>query len=177
MRKLFGLMLAASIAMSAPAFAQLDVEIVDLPADRTSMEYGSQIKALEKVIAGYKWVGENGSGFTMASLPELSKKSRDDYTANGLFYELKKYYYQGATKTSTLYARQSVRVGFVEFVDIDERSTMNIRVIDANTIEIFENAKDKRESARMIYKKVAQFQENPSKMNKLKSAKDAGMVF
>lgn len=159
------------------AYAKLDFQMKELPADRTSMEYGSEIKALEKVIAGYKWQGELGSGFEITSMPNFNKSATDEYTVKGLFFEVKRYYYDKVTKTSVFYARQSERVGYVEFVDIEERTTMNVKVDDADTIELVEKANESRENNRLIYKKVVKLESDPNNKGKLKSAKDSGMVF
>lgn len=57
--------LSCLLGVSSTAFARLDFQYQELPQDRSSREYGAQIKALEKVMEGYKWAADNGAGFIM----------------------------------------------------------------------------------------------------------------
>ena len=171
--------LSCLLGVSSVAFAKLDFQYQELPRDRTSREYGAQIKALEKVIDGYKWVTENGSGFIISSIPNPRPTSTADYVVNGLFFGMKRFYYdeeQVRTLPYELYARKSERVGYVELWDEDSKASMHIKIIDENTLEVFNEAKERDEKDRIIYKKVAQFQKNPHE-EKLKSARDDGTIF
>ena len=179
MKLKFAVALSCLLGVSSIAFAKLDFQYQELPRDRSSREFGAQIKALEKVIDGYKWATENGSGFIITSIPNPRPTSTADYVVNGLFFGMKRFYYdkeQVRTLPYELYSRKSERVSYVELWDEDSKESMHIKVIDSNTLEVLRYAKESDEKDRVIYKKVAQFAKNPNK-DKLKSARDSGVVF
>lgn len=179
MKLKFAVALSCLLGVSSVAFAQLSFQYQELPSDRSSREYGAQIKALEKVIDGYKWAADNGSGFISKSIPNPIPTATSDRAVNGLYFGLQRYYYdkeQVRTLPYELYARQSERVGYVELWDDESKSSMHIKTIDNNTLEVLNDAKEDREKSRLIYKKVQQFKKSPHE-NKIKSASESGVVF
>jgi len=179
MKLKFAVALSCLLGVSSVAFAKLDFQYEKLPQDRTSRDYGAQIKALDKIISGYKWVAEFGTGFTITAIPNPVPTATSDRAVNGLYFGMNKYKYdkeQIRTMPYELYARESERVGYVEFWDDESKSAMHIKALDSNTLEVFTYANESNEKNRMIYKKVDQFEKNPNK-SKLKSASESGMVF
>ena len=179
MKLKFAVALSCLLGVSSIAFAKLDFQYQDLPQDRSSRDYGAQIKALDKIISGYKWVAEYGTGFTIPAIPNPVPTATSDRAVNGLYFEMNKFKYdkeQVRTMPYELYSRQSERVGYVEFWDDESKSAMHIKALDSNTLEIFTYANESNEKNRMIYKKVARFEKNPNK-ERLKSASDSGMIF
>lgn len=179
MKLKFAVALSCLLGVSSIAFAKLDFQYQDLPQDRSSRDYGAQIKALDKIISGYKWVAEYGTGFTITAIPNPVPTATSDRAVNGLYFGMNKFKYdkeQVRTMPYELYSRQSERVGYVEFWDDESKSAMHIKALDSNTLEIFTYANESNEKNRMIYKKVARFEKNPNK-ERLKSASDSGMIF
>lgn len=171
--------LSCLLGVSSIAFAKLDFQFQELPRDRSSMDYGAQIKALDKIMSGYKWVAEYGTGFTITAIPNPVPTATSDRAVNGLYFGMNRYKYdqeQVRTMPYELYARQSERVGYVEFWDDESKSAMHVKVVDKDTLEVFTYANESEEKNRMIYKKVDKFQKNPNQ-SKLKSASESGMVF
>ncbi|MHC2144555.1 hypothetical protein [Pseudomonas sp. 210_17 TE3656] len=171
--------LSCLLGVSSIAFARLDFQYQELPQDRASREYGAQIKALEKVIDGYKWAAANGAGFIITSIPNPIPTATSDRAVNGLYFGMQRFIYdkeQVRTIPYELYARQSERVGYVELWDDESSGSMHVKIIDDNTLEVFNDAKESDEKDRLIYKKVAQFEKNPQK-DRLKSASESGMFF
>lgn len=179
MKLKFAIAFSCLFGVSSIAFAQLDFQYQELPRDRSSREYGAQIKALEKVIDGYKWVTDNGSGFIITSIPNPIPTATSDRAVNGLYFGMQRFYYNDEhvrTIPYELYARQSGRVGFVELWDDESSGSMHIKIIDDNTLEVFNDAKESDEKDRLIYKKVAQFEKNPH-ADRLESAEESGVFF
>ena len=171
--------LSCLLGVSSIALAKLDFQFQVLPKDRNSKEYGTQIKELEKVIDGYKWARKNGAGFIITSIPNPIPTATSDRVVNGLFFGMRKFYYneeQVRTVPYELYARQSERVGYVELWDDESSGSMHVKIIDSNTLEVFNDARESGEEERLIYKKVKQFEENPHE-SKLESAEDDGTFF
>ncbi|MHC2144055.1 hypothetical protein [Pseudomonas sp. 210_17 TE3656] len=80
---------------------------------------------------------------------------------------MQRFYYneeQVRTIPYELYARQSERVGYVELWDDESSGSMHVKIIDDNTLVVFNDAKESDEKDRLIYKKVAQFEKNPQKI-------------
>ncbi|MNO02349.1 hypothetical protein D3C81_2227250 [compost metagenome] len=53
---------------------------------------------------------------------------------------------------------------------------MHVKILDDNTLEVFNDAKESDEKDRLIYKKVEQFAVNPRK-DRLKSARESGVFY
>lgn len=179
MKLTFALVLSCLLGVSSVAFAKLDFQYQELPRDRSSRDYGAQIKALDKIISGYKWVAEYGTGFTITSIPNPVPSATSDRAVNGLYFGMNRYKYdieQVRIMPYELYARQSERVGYVEFWDDESKSAMHVKALDSDTLEVFTYANESSEKNRMIYKKVDQFEKNPHK-SQLKSASESGMIF
>ncbi|MFI8394063.1 hypothetical protein ACIGEI_12380 [Pseudomonas sp. NPDC078863] len=179
MKLKFALALSCLLGVSGVAFAKLDFQYQELPSDRSSKEYGTQIKALEKVIDGYKWATDGGAGFIITSIPNPIPTATSDRAVNGLYFGMQRYYYdkeQTRTIPYELYARKSERLGYVELEDPESHESMHIKVIDSNTLEVFIDAKEDREKNRLLYKKVAQFESSPHK-DRLKSATEDGTFY
>lgn len=128
---------------------------------------------------GYKWATENGAGFIITSIPNPIPNVTSDRAVNGLYFGMQRFIYdkeQFQAAPYQLYARQSGRVGYVELWDDESSGSMHVKIIDDNTLEVFNDAKESDESDRLIYKKVANFAKNPH-ANRLKSARDDGTIF
>jgi hypothetical protein len=179
MKLKFAVALSCLLGVSSAAFAQLEFQYQELPRDRSSREFGAQIKALEKVIDGQKWATDNGSGFVITSIPNPVPTATSDRAVNGLYFGMQRFAYdkeQVRTMPYELYARQSERVGYVELWDDESKESMHIKIIDPNTLEVLRYAKERDEKDRLIYKKVAQFEKNPHE-NRLKSAEESGVWY
>jgi hypothetical protein len=177
MKLKFAAALSCLLGVSSAAFAQLEFQYQELPRDRSSREFGAQIKALEKVIDGHKWATDNGSGFVLTSIPNPVPTATSDRAVNGLYFGMQRFAYdkeQVRTMPYELYARQSERVGYVELWDDESKESMHIKIIDANTLEVLRYAKESDEKDRLIYKKVAQFAKSPH-ADRLESAEESGV--
>lgn len=169
--------LSCLLGVSSTAFARLDFQYQELPQDRSSREYGAQIKALEKVMEGYKWAADNGAGFIITSIPNPIPNVTSDRAVNGLYFGMQRFIYdkeQVRAVPYELYARQSGRVGYVELWDDESAGSMHVKIIDDNTLEVFNDAKESDEKDRLIYKKVARFEKNPRE-DRLESAEESGV--
>lgn len=179
MKLKFAVALSCLLGISSVAFAKLDFQYQELPSDRTSRDYGAKIKELDKIISGYKWVTENGVGFTITAIPNPYPNASSDYTVNGLYFGMNRYKYekeQVRIMPYRLYAQQSERVGYIEFWDDESKGSMHIKALDSDTLEVFNDAKTSQEENRIIYKKVEKFEKDPHE-SKLESALDDGTVF
>jgi hypothetical protein len=177
MKLKFAVALSCLLGVSSAAFAQLDFQYQELPRDRSSREFGAQIKALEKVIDGHKWATDNGSGFIITSIPNPIPTATSDRAVNGLYFGMQRFAYNEEQIRSIpyeLYARQSERVGYVELWDDESSESMHIKIIDANTLEVLRYAKERDEKDRLIFTKVAQFAKNPY-ADRLESAEESGV--
>lgn len=172
MRKLISVIAAGLMIASVSAMAELKFELKDLPKDRTGMEYAASINALDSKISGFKWQAPNNLGYVFTLKVNNQRTQSNDY----LFANISKFMYSQVLRDSEYYVRQSERVGYVEFVGVENPSSQfHVKLIDDNTLEVFERANEKNESKRMIFKKVKQFKEKPSDMPKLKSAEELGI--
>lgn len=174
MRKLINVIAAGLMLVSVSAMAELKFELKNLPADRTGMEYAASINALDSKISGFKWQAPNNLGYVFTLKINNQRTQSNDY----LFANIGKFMYTQNLRESEYYVRQSERVGYVEFVGVDNPSSQfHVKLIDDNTLEVFEKANEKNESKRMIFKKVKQFKEKPSNMPKLESAEESGLIY
>lgn len=178
MKKILSGIFALFLMFSISAHADINVEIKDLPRDRTSMEYGAKIKDLLAVIGGYKWENKkNHEGFTITQIENKFKNTGSKVTDDAMFFEIKQYYYDKEIDSIVFYARESERVGFVEFLNWENNSGQyHIKVVNKDTLEIYNNATEKNEKNRMIFEKTETFDKDPSKP-RLKSASESGMIF
>jgi len=66
---------------------------------------------------------------------------------------MQRFYYneeQVRTIPYELYARQSERVGFVELWDDESSGAMHVKIINDNTLEVFNDAKERDKKDRLI---------------------------
>lgn len=179
MKLKFAVALGCLLGVSSIAVAKLDFQYQELPNDRTSRDYGAQIKALDKVISGYKWATEDGTGFIITAIPNPYPGATSDHSVNGLYFGMNRYRYdkeQVRIMPYRLYAQQSERVGYVELWDDESKGSMHIQALDSETLEVFDGATKSEEKDRIIYRKVDKFAQNPHE-EKLKSALDDGTIF
>jgi hypothetical protein len=178
MKLKFAVALSCLMGISTGAFAQLQFQYQELPKDRTSMEFGPQIKAFDKAIGGYKWAAENGSGFIISSTKNPMPTSDSNRVVNGMYFVMQRFAFDQEQITPmpiTLYARKSEREGFVELWD-ESSESLHIRVVDENTLEVVRYPKERDERDRVFYKKVEQFAKNPH-ASRLKSAEEDGTFY
>lgn len=170
----FGLVCVFSVggAIAAP----LMFETQDLPPDRTSMEYAPQINQFAEKVLGHKWVSDKGYGFVFYEKENLHRKDQyaERYIKDGYFFEIQKYLYRQKLKEygNGLFARQSTRVGFIEFTDTGDQQ-LYFRLIDDNTLEYVVSANTRSSQDSLILKRVDEFPENPNPV-RLKSARERG---
>ena len=91
------------------------------------------------------------------------------------FFEIQKYLYRQKLKEygNGLFARQSTRVGFIEFTDTGDQR-LYFRLIDDKTLEYVVSANTRSSQDRLILKRVDEFPENP-KAKRLESAEELGI--
>lgn len=168
------------LLVTGPAFADLTFDLnQSLDRDRTSMEYGAKIKEVAAVISGFKWVDDKGTGggFSITQISNPYKNTDTAMLNDGMFFTIQNYSFDRKLGERQMYARQSERDGYVEFFGWEDRGfQMHIKVIDSDTIEVFADANESRETRKLVYKKVDDFPKNPQK-DRLKSAKDSGLVW
>ncbi|CAI3798176.1 hypothetical protein GLGCALEP_02014 [Pseudomonas sp. MM221] len=171
--------LACLLSIGAAVAAPLTFEEKELPADRTSMEYGPQINHFSEKVLGHKWVSDKGYGFVFYEKENLHRHDQyaERYIKDGYFFEIHKYLYRQKIKEygSGLFARQSTRVGFIEFTDTGDQR-LYFRLIDDNTLEYVVAANTRSTQSRLILKRVEEFPENPNPV-RLKSAKERGTIY
>lgn len=164
--------LGGSGAIAAP----LKFEQQELPPDRTSMEYGTQISDFSEKVLGHKWVSANGVGFVFYEKENLKRKdpSAERWVKDGYFFEIDKYMYRTKIKecNNGMFARQSSRVGFVEFTDTGGQS-LHFKLIDDETLEWVPYANTSTTQSHLILKRTKDFLENTNPV-RLKTAKERG---
>ena len=181
MKRILGFIIALGLTTS-PFFASAEeFQHLDLNEKRTSTEYAGPIKALEKVIEGYKWLGQTpemmgGVVFEAYDNPNFGKN--DTESGSAIMVKAKFYTYDKVSKEEIMILRQSKISGFVELYGYNSRELqMHIRILDENTFQSFANAEFYRDTKKLFtYKKVQQFNKNPNK-DKLKSASESGVIF
>jgi hypothetical protein len=181
MKRIIGFFIALGLTTSTFFASAEEFQHLDLNDNRTSTEYAGPIKALEKVIEGYKWLGQTpemmgGVVFEAYDNPNFGKN--DTESGSAIMVKAIFYTYDKVSKEEIMIARQSEISGFIELYGYNSRELqMHIRILDDNTFQSFANAELYRDTKNLFtYKKVQQFNKNPNK-DKLKSASDSGMVF
>lgn len=176
MKMKLALGLVCCLGISGAIAAPLKFEQQELPPDRTSMEYGTQISDFSEKVLGHKWVSANGVGFVFYEKENLKRKdpSAERWVKDGYFFEIDKYMYRTKIKeyNNGLFARQSARVGFIEFTDTGDQS-LHFKLIDDKTLEWVPYANTASTQSQLILKRVEEFPENPNPV-RLKSAKERG---
>jgi hypothetical protein len=181
MKKIISLCLAAIISTTTLMASAETFKHVDLPNDRTSLEYAGPINTIKNKINGFKWLGQtpemmNGVVFEGYDNPFFGK----DDTVNGEAIMVKAtfYLYDKKIREELMIGRQSEIPGFVEFYgETASDLQLHIRMVDDDTFQAFGNAQDYRNSAKlMTYKKVGEFNKNKYK-KQLKSARESGTLF
>ncbi|EKT4523427.1 hypothetical protein QEM13_002693 [Pseudomonas putida] len=159
--------------------APLKFEIQDLPSDRTSMEYGPQINNFAEKVLGHKWVSDKGYGFVFYEKENLHRHDQyaERYIKDGYFFEVHKYLYRQKLKEygNGLFARQSTRVGFIEFTDTGDQR-LYFRLIDDKTLEYVVSDNTRTTQSQLILKREDEFPENPNPV-RLKSARERGTIY
>ncbi|MEB6590105.1 MULTISPECIES: hypothetical protein [Pseudomonas] len=161
--------------------APLKYEKIDLPSDRTSMEYGTQISDFSEKVLGHKWVSDKGVGFIFYEKENLKRKdpSAERWVKDGYFFKVDKYMYRTKIKEydNGLFARQSARVGFIEFTDTGDQN-LQFRLIDSNTLEWVAYDNTATTQDQLILKRVEEFPEGPKTQGKrLESAEESGLIY
>jgi hypothetical protein len=181
MKKIIGLCLAAILAISSVVATAETVKRLELDSNRNSVQYAGPIKSLEKVIEGYKWLGETpemngGVVFEAYDNPNFGKN--EQISGSSVMVKAIFYTYQDVSKEEIMVARQSEISGFVEFYGYDSPDIqMHIKVIDDNTFEAFTSVYNyQKKDKSFIYKKVEQFNKSPY-ADRLESASESGVIF
>lgn len=169
----FAAILTVSSSLNA---AQLN--ITDLPQDRTSIEYEAKINALLHVLEGNKWENQKGVGLTFRHNSEITSSWKGDRKIeDGIFVDVEVFYF-GKPYTKYLgYAQQSKIDGYVEIFNWDSRDTQNhIKVIDGKTLSVYYHAS--AQEREQIYKKVDTLNtDSPKPLTKQISTEDGGAFF
>ncbi len=170
------LMATLSFTASAETFQRLELDNY-----RKSVEYAGPIKAVTKVIEGYKWLGQTeamngGVVFEAYHNPNFGKD--DTETGMGIMVKAIFYTYDKVSKEEIMIARQSKISGFVELYGYDSVDRqLHIRVIDDNTFQAFSSDWDYNKPKKLFtYKKVERFNASPYK-DRLESASDSGVFY
>jgi len=171
-------LLAISIFLSSSSLTaaskDLDFEFKPLSNERTGMEYGAQILQFSGKVTNKKWAAANGVGYYFVETDNRYKDSSDRRLSDGYFFNIKKYIFQTEVQDlEDMLARQSERVGFIEF---QNQGSLHFRLIDDNTLEMVPYAKTAKDRDQLILKRVEEFPENPSK-KKLENAEESGAWF
>lgn len=181
MKKIIGLALAALISVTSVAASAETFKRIELNDKRTSVQYAGPIKAVTKVIEGYKWLGQTkamngGVVFEAYDNPNFGKN--DTESGGAIMVKAIFYTYQNVSKEAIMVARQSKIAGFVELYGYDSPDLqLHIRVIDNDTFQAFSSEEDyKNNNELFTYKKVTQFNKSPYG-NRLKSAEESGVIF
>lgn len=181
MKKFIGLFIAAILATSSIAVNAETFTKSELKDNRTSVEYAGPIKAVAKVIEGYKWLGQTpdmNGGVVFEAYDNQYFGRPDSYLGEAILVKATFYTYQRVTKETVMIARKSPIDGFVElYAEHSPELQMHIRVIDKDTIQAFNSVHDYQNQNKLYtYKKVTQFNKSPYG-NRLKSAKEDGTWF
>lgn len=181
MDKIAGVLFASLIAASSFSVSAETFERVALDDQRTSLQYAGPIKAVTKVIEGYKWLGQTqamngGVVFEAYDNPYFGKY--DTVSGAAIMVKAIFYTYDKVSKEEIMIARQSKIAGFVELYGYDSVDLqLHIRVLDNNTFQAFPSDWDYDEKDKLFtYKKVEQFNKSPY-ADRLKSARDDGTIF
>ncbi|QPH48335.1 hypothetical protein IZU98_18365 [Pseudomonas fulva] len=181
MKKTIGLCFSLVLAASSLASTAQAYERVELDDQRTSVEYAGPIKAVAKVIEGYKWLGQTkdmNGGVVFEAYDNKFFGRPDSYLGNAILVKATFYTYQRVTKETVMIARKSEIDGFVElYAEHSPELQMHIKVIDNDTFQVFNSVHDYQNPNKLYtYKKVTQFNKSPYG-ERLKSAKDDGTIF
>jgi hypothetical protein len=168
--------------VSVSSFSLADnFQHLDLNDKRTSTEYAGPIKSVEKVIEGYKWLGQTpemmgGVVFEAYDNPNFGKN--DTETGSAIMVKAKFYTYDKVSKEEIMILRQSKVSGFVELYGYNSRELqMHIRILDDDTFQSFASADFYRDKTKLFtYKKVQHFNKSPY-ADRLKSASDSGVFY
>ncbi|MEJ8666550.1 hypothetical protein [Pseudomonas sp. LP23] len=169
------------LSVSGVNAAPLKYQEVDLPPDRTSMEYGKQISHFSEKVLGHKWVSDKGVGFVFYEKENLKRKDpyAERWVKDGYLFKVDKYMYRTKIKEydNGLFARQSARVGFIEFTDTGDQS-LHFRLIDDKTMEWVPYANTASTQSQLILKRMEEFPEGPKTQGKrLESAEESGLIY
>lgn len=169
------------LSFSGVNAAPLKYKEVDLPPDRTSMEYGTQISDFSEKVLGHKWVSDKGVGFVFYEKENLKRKDpyAERWVKDAYFFKVDKYMYRTKIKEydNDLFARQSARVGFIEFTDTGDQS-LHFRLIDDKTLEWVPYANTTSTQSQLILKRMEEFPEGPKTQGKrLESAEESGLIY
>ena len=181
MKKIISLALAAVLATSSMVASAEVFKHVELPNDRTSVQYAGPINKTINALKEHKWLGQTkdmngGVVFTPYVNTQFGKNNTE--SGGAIMVTATFYLYDKPVKEALMVARQSQIPGFVEFYGYDSRELqLHIRMIDDDTFQAFSSDTDYQSPQKLnIYKKVENFNKNPYK-SQLKSARDSGMVF
>lgn len=182
MKKSIGLCFVVALAASSVYANAETFERIELDKDRTSIQYAGPIKSITKALEGYRWLGQTkdmNGGVVFEPYENTRFGKNDTETGGAIMVKATYYLYEKPVKEAVMIARQSQIPGFVEFYNLDSRELqLHIRMVDADTFQAFSSDDQYQNPAKnlMTYKKVDQFNKSKYK-DKLKSARDSGMVF
>lgn len=181
MKMKLALGLVCCLGISGAIAAPLKFEQQELPPDRTSMEYGTQISDFSEKVLGHKWVSDKGVGFVFYEKENLKRKDpyAERWVKDAYFFKVDKYMYRTKIKEydNGLFARQSARVGFIEFTDTADQN-LQFRLIDNNTLEWVAYDNTATTQDQLILKRVEEFPEGPKTQGKrLESAEERGLIY
>jgi hypothetical protein len=180
MKKVIGFCMAALMATVLTAHAET-FEKVDLPAERTSVDYAGPIKDVTKVIEGHKWLGQTqymngGVEFEAYDNPQFGKT--DAPVGSLVMIKATFYTYEKVSKESIMAVRQSEIKGFVELYDYENPELqLHVRIVNDNEFQAFNSVYDYKKPHKLFtYKTVEQFNKSPYG-ERIKSASESGMIF
>ena len=144
-------------------------ERIDLDPNRTSMEYAPQARDFINKVTNYKWEAENGEGFYFI---EADKPYESEFANQNMFLNVKTYFYGTPTGESLRYVIQSEFVGFLEVVDWENSTILNLRLLPDGSLESYMS-----NGEIMKFRKVKEWSEDPDPVEDLGSAEERGLVF
>jgi len=145
------------------------LERAQVKDNRTSMDYAPQVRDFINKVTNYKWEAENGEGFYFI---EADKPYEDEFANQNMFLNVKTYFYGKPTGESLRYVIQSKFVGFLEVVDWENSTILNLRLLPDGSLESYMS-----NGELMKFRKVQEWSENPDPVEDLGSAEERGLVF
>lgn len=144
-------------------------EKIDLPNNRTSMEYGPQVRSFINNVEHYKWEAKNGEAFHFV---QAARPYEDEFVNQNIYLTVKSYFYGEQTSDRLMYVVQSKYVGFLDLIDHETNQVIPIRYLSDGKVETFDWSDEVTD-----FTKVEKWSENPKPIEDLGSAEDRGMLF
>jgi hypothetical protein len=151
------------------SFHSFAFEKIDLPNNRTSMEYGPQVRSFINNIEHYKWEAENGEAFHFV---QATRPYEDEFVNQNIYLTVKSYFYGSQTSERLMYVVQSKYVGFLDLIDHETSQIIPIRYLSDERIETFDWSDEVTN-----FTKVEKWSENPKPVKEIETAEEKGLIW